>query len=133
MQEIEFPQSVTEKVKFILNAEVEEQGVQVLVKKQRKMEISAYNQFFNCTIEHDISFEDIGKSGVAFNKAEIFLLPEEYPAFFFTLSEHDIPFPPQYRQWCQSNPHIISVCLESVEPPEHFAERLADALQIFDI
>lgn len=124
--------SLKEKIELLLKAGAEEQSGKILVRKTRKMEISAYTKCFQCTIEHDISFQDTGKGELAFNIAEIYLLPEEYPSFFFALSEHEIPFPSQYRHWCLANPHIISVCLESVEAPELFAERLADALQIID-
>ena len=116
----------------LLAAEIEQQTEKVLLKKQRTLEIFAVNHRFTCTLDLDISFDHFQDNGSAFNQAEIFLLPEEFPAFTFSLSEHPIPFPTDYRQWTVSNPNIISVCLASTEPPEHFAERLAAALQVID-
>ena len=133
MEEVEATrEAAAKKAGQRLDAEIEQQGEKVLLKKQRTLEILAENNRFTCTLELDISFDQFQDNGSAFNKAEIFLLPEEFPAFTFALSEHPIPFPSDYRQWTISNPNIISVCLESKEPPEHFAERLAAALQVID-
>lgn len=126
------PVPVHEKVAHILEASIEENTGKFHVVKKRIIEISVEKHTFTCMLEHDISFEGVLKDGCALNKAEIFLLPEEYPTFFSALSRHTIPFPVQYRQWQRVNPHIISVCMESIEPPEDFAKRLATALQIIE-
>ena len=125
-------ESASEKAAQLLNAEIELQAEKVLIKKQRTLEIFANNNLFTCTLDLDISFDHFQDNGSAFNQAEIFLLPEEFPAFTFALREHPIPFPTDYRQWTVTNPSIISVCLESREPPEHFAERLAAALHVIE-
>lgn len=125
-------EAAKEKVAQLLDAEIEQEPGLVIVKKKRMLEIVADSQRFFCVLDHDISFEENFKDGAARNKAEVFLLPEEYPAFFLALSEYPIPIPPDFRQWQNVNPHIISVCLESVEPPEHFAERLAAALNVLE-
>ena len=125
-------ESAAKKAGQLLGAEIEQQAGKVLLKKQRTLDIFAENNRFTCTLELDISFNHFQDNGSAFNKAEIFLLPEEFPAFTFALSEHPIPFPTDYRQWTVTNPNIVSVCMESMEPPEHFAERLAAALQVID-
>lgn len=125
-------ESAAKKAGQLLGAEIEQQAGKVLLKKQRTLEIFAENNRFPCTLEHDISFDHFQDNGSAFNKAEIFLLPEEFPAFSFALNEHPIPFPTDYRQWTVTNPNIVSVCLESIEPPEYFAERLAAALEVID-
>ena len=129
---MELAESAAEKVGWLLEAEVEAAGEKYLVKKKRTMKIHSLEAFFTCTLDLDISFERLQDNGSAFNKAEIFLLPEEFPAFTFALSEHPIPFPTQYRQWTVANPNIVSVCMESTEPPEHFAERLSAALQVIE-
>ena len=123
---------VAEKVGRLLNAKVEQHAEKYSFKKTRTLEIFADNSRFTCTLDLDISFERFQEDGSAFNQAEIFLLPEEFPAFTFALREHQIPFPTAYRQWQEANPQIISVCMESIEPPEHFAERLSAALQVLD-
>lgn len=125
-------ETTAEKAGRLLKAEVEQQGEKILLKRQRTLEILAENNRFSCTLDLDISFEHLRKDGSACNKAEIFLLPEEFPAFTFALSEHRIPFPTAYRQWQEANPSIIRVCMESTEPPEEFAERLSTALNVLE-
>lgn len=123
-------ETIAEKVGWLLKAEVEQQGGKILLKRQRTLEILAENNRFSCTLDLDISFEHLREDGSAFNKAEIFLLPEEFSAFTLALNEHRIPFPTAYRQWQEPNPHLIRVCMESTEPPEAFAERLSTAMNI---
>ena len=119
--------SAVEKVKAYLDAEVETIAGQTFVKKSREMKIFREQQCFTCIIEHDISFGKVNADGTALNRAEIFLLPEEYPSFLFAWKSFRIPLPTDYRQWQQVNPHIVSMCVESVEAPEDFAARLSAA------
>lgn len=116
----------------LLKAEIEQHSEKTVLKRQRTFEILAEKKQFTCTLDLDISFKHLQKNGTAFNQAEIFLLPEEYPAFFLALSEYPIPLPSDYRQWHKVNPNIISFCMESTEPPEHFAERLSAALGVLE-
>lgn len=121
-----------EKVGMVMNAEIEWLGEECTVKKQRTLEIRASKSCFYCTLDLDISFRHLRDDGSAFNKAEIYLLPEEYPAFLNRLRKHHNPLPTNYRQRLVSNPNIVCVYMESKEPPEFFAERLAAALEIID-
>lgn len=124
--------NAAEKVKSYLDAEVEITAGQTVVKKSREMKIFREQQCFTCIIEHDISFEKVNADGTALNRAEIFLLPEEYPSFLFAWNDFHISLPTDYRQWQQVNPHIVSVCMESVEAPEDFAARLAAAFNALE-
>lgn len=132
MEKIENRETTSEKAARLLDAEIEQSGDKTILKRKRTLEILAENHPFTCTLELDISFEQVQEDGTAFNKAEIFLQPEEYPAFFLAMSEHRLPLPSDYRQWQDVNPNIISFCMESTEPPEHFAERLAAALALLE-
>lgn len=125
-------EAAAEKVGLLLNAEIEMDAEKCIIKRERLLEIQANNACFDCTLELDISFGHFKEDGSAINQAEILLLPEELPAFTFALSEHRIPFPTDYQQWQVTNPNIVSICIESTEPPEHFAERLSAALQVIE-
>ena len=95
MEEVEATrESAAKKAGQLLNAKIEQQAEKVLIKKQRTLEIFANNNLFTCTLDLDISFDHFQDNGSALNKAEIFLLPEEFPAFTFALSEYPIPFQP---------------------------------------
>lgn len=119
---------VAEKVGRLMNAEVERCEEKHLVKKKRTFTIFPGNKAIAFTLDLDISFIYYEESGVGFNKAEIFLLPEEVLVFTLTLSEYAIPFPTVYRQRQIINPDVIAIHMESLEPPDHFFQRLAAAI-----
>ena len=118
---------VTEKIGWLMNAEIEMHEEKCLVKKKRTFTVFLRSNAIAFTLDLDIWFTYYEESGLAFNKAEIFLLPEEVPVFTLTLREYAIPFPTVYRQRQIVNPHVIAVHMESLEPPDHFFQRLAAA------
>ena len=119
--------NVPDKVGWLMDAEVEAHEEKHLVKKKRTFTIFLGSKAITFTLDLDISFTYYEESGVAFNKAEIFLLPEEVPVFTSTLRKYTIPFPTVYRQRQVINPNVIAVYMESLEPPDHFFQRLAAA------
>lgn len=123
---------VGEKAGKMMDAEIEWIGEECLIKKQTTLKICVNQSCFSCTLDLDISFKQLKEDGSAYNKAEIYLLPEEYPAFLQKLRGCPIPLPTNYRQRLVANPNIVCVYMESKEPPEHFAERLAAALEIVE-
>lgn len=123
------PEKVAEKVGALLKAETKLENKTCQILKKRTLEIYTQNTNYICSLELDISFCRPQEDGTAINKAEIFLLPEELPAFSYTLKKHLIPFPTDFSQKIVSNPYMLSVSLNSKEPPACFAERLSIALE----
>lgn len=117
------------KVAKLLDAEPEVEVDSCLFRKKRTLEIQLSKSSFVCKLDMDISFEKVRESGIASNKAEVYLLPEEFADFLKILGNHPIPLPTDYSQWIDENPNLIGLHMKSVEPPEHFAERLATALK----
>lgn len=126
MQRIE---EIAEKVGHLLDAETEIELDCCLIRKERTLQIQSNQHCFTCKLDLDISFKHLKEDGIAVNKAEICLVPEEFTDFLKILRSHPIPLPTDYSQWLEENPNLICVHMESKEPPEHFAERLATALQ----
>lgn len=121
---------LAEQVGVLLNAEVEVQGGECLVKRTRTINISSQNKSFNCVLDHDISFKNLKEDGTALNQAEIFLLPEELELFINALHQHPLPLPTNYRKRVDTNPNIVCIYLSSEEAPENFAARLSTAFQM---
>lgn len=121
-------ETTSENVSLLLRAEVVSTAGKYIVKKDRTLYICDDKLCFACTLELDISFKEVKPDGKATNYAEILLLPEEVGPFTSALMDYEIPFPNKFRQWTVENPHIVAVNLETVEPPEHFAGRLAATL-----
>lgn len=120
------------RVAELMQATFNLQAHQCHIKKNRTFNILANHDRFTCTLELDISFDQLTDSGYACNKAEILLLPEELPAFSFTLKEHAIPLPADCNQKLSANPRLISYYIETMEPPEHFARRLSAAFKTIE-
>lgn len=118
------------KVGTLMEAETELQGGRCIIKKKRSLEIRASQSCFICTLDMDISFRHVKEDGTALNRAEIYLLPEEFPAFIEKLRNYPIPLPTNYSQRTASNPNLICIRMESKEPPEHFAKRLLATLEV---
>lgn len=125
-------EQIAEKVGMLMKAETDLQGGRCFIKKKRTLEIQANSSCFICTLDMDISFRHLKEDGVALNEAEIYLLPEEFPAFVENLRNYPIPLPTNYSQRLAANPNLVCIKMESKEPPEHFAERLSATLNVLE-
>lgn len=125
-------EQVAEKVGMLMKAEVELQGGRCVIKKNRTLQIQASTSCFICTLDMDISFRHLKEDGMALNEAEIYLLPEEFPAFIENLRNYPIPLPTNYSQRLASNPNLVCINMQSKEPPEHFVERLSAVLNMLE-
>lgn len=121
---------LAERVGALLGAETDTTDVECLIKKSRTVTIHLHTRSFDCTLEHDISFRNLKPDGTATNEADIFLLPEELDGFTDALQRYPIALPTEFEQRIDSNPNIICLRMAAMEPPEHFAERLAAALRM---
>ena len=125
-------EQLAEQVGMLMNAEVELQAGECLIKRKRIINISSHDKNFTCALDHDISFKNLKDNGKAFNQAEIFLLPGELTLFINALHQHPIPLPNTYQHRMDSNPDIICVTLSSEEAPEDFAARLSAAFDAIE-
>jgi len=125
-------EQLAEQVGMLMNAEVELQAGECLIKRKRIINISSHGKNFTCALDHDISFKNLKNNGKAFNQAEIFLLPGELTLFINALHQHPIPLPNTYQHRMDSNPDIICVYLSSEEAPEDFAARLSAAFDAIE-
>lgn len=123
-------EQIAELAGTLFNSEVEVSGGQCDIRKKRVLDIHADSTTkFSCTLDLDISFSSLKDNGIAFNKAEIFLLPDEFSAFTSSLIGYPVSLPTEYRQRLVANPHIICLYIEAVEAPEDFMSRLASAMK----
>lgn len=125
-------EEMANEVASLLDAEIELTGNGCLVKKKRRLDIHTEQKYFSCVLELDISFKNFKESGIATNKAEILLLPEELPAFTAAWSSFDIPLPVNFKQRCETNPNIVCLHLETTECPRDFAARLSASLHALE-
>lgn len=119
-------------VATLLDADIELLENGCLVKMKRRLDIHTDQNYFSCILELDISFKNLKKNGLALNKAEILLLPEELPPFTAAWSNFATPLPVNFRQHCEKNPNIVCLHLETTECPRDFAARLSASLHALE-
>ena len=119
-------------VASLMNADTEIIGETCFIKKKRHLNIHTDLKDFSCILDLDISFRKLKNNGEASNRAEILLLPEELPAFTEAWSSFAVPLPVNFKQFCETNPNIVSLHLETTECPKIFAARLASSLKALE-
>ncbi|MBB6671647.1 DUF1259 domain-containing protein [Cohnella nanjingensis] len=78
----------------------------------------------------EAQFESLGPDGRALNLSEIALLPEEVPAFTQSVSRQGLNVTALHNHWLYTEPELLYIHLQSVEPPLHFAQKLANAFTV---
>nr|WP_088328009.1 DUF1259 domain-containing protein [Bacillus cereus] len=74
-----------------------------------------------------VSFESLDQNGNALNLGEIAVLQEEIPSFMNSIGQQEIIVSALHNHWLYMNPLIMYVHIQSVEPPLHFAKKLANS------
>ncbi|MCA1041156.1 DUF1259 domain-containing protein [Bacillus infantis] len=77
-----------------------------------------------------LSFESLDYEGNALNLGEIVLLEEEIPAFIDSLTRNGLIISALHNHWLFTEPAIMYIHFQSVEPPLHFARKAAEALKL---
>lgn len=78
----------------------------------------------------EVSFYKVRKGESTVNTAEVFLLSEEVAIFTLALRQQLLLFPTNYLQQVTIDRGLCCLQLESLEPAEHFVERLYEAFQV---
>lgn len=77
-----------------------------------------------------LSFESLDYEGNALNLGEIVLLEEEITAFIASLTRNGLIISALHNHWLFTEPAIMYIHFQSVEPPLHFARKAAEALRL---
>ncbi|WP_313890824.1 DUF1259 domain-containing protein [Psychrobacillus sp.] len=77
-----------------------------------------------------ITFESLDQEGHALNLGEVVLLQEELPAFVHMLVKNNLIVSAIHNHWIFTNPTILYVHFQSVEPPLSFAQKVAEAFTV---
>ena len=77
----------------------------------------------------DVSFESLDQNGLALNLVEIAVLQEEIPAFMQSLTQQGLIISALHNHWLYTNPLIMFMHIQSVEPPLNFARKMAHSFR----
>ena len=81
-------------------------------------------------IPADVLFESVDQNGNALNLAEIALLEQEIPAFMQAVVQQGLIVSALHNHWLFTNPTIMYIHIQSVEPPVDFAQKMAYAFTL---
>lgn len=76
-----------------------------------------------------VLFEALDRNGNALNLAEIAILQEEVPAFASAVVRQGMTVSALHNHWLYTEPVIMYIHVQSVEPPLHFARKMAEAFR----
>lgn len=125
-------ETAAQQVRHLLEMDIELGGEKYVFRKSREIEIGTADLMHTCLFDLIVSFEHYQHSGLAENQAELYLRAEECEEFLTMLIRHEHALPTDYKQWQEEKAGVVCMILEAIEPPEIFAARLSDALQLLD-
>ncbi|WP_421384883.1 DUF1259 domain-containing protein [Bacillus salacetis] len=123
-------EAVADKLKELLGAEGKAEEGMISLEKSRDIDVQVQGRPFKSETDMEIHFEAFQEDGTALNHAEIVLLPEEIPDFTIALGKNDIPITALHNHWLFAEPAIKYLHVQTVEKPEAFAKRLAEAFKV---
>ncbi|MCP1123492.1 methyltransferase [Bacillus sp. AFS018417] len=77
-----------------------------------------------------VGFESLDQNGNALNLGEIAVLQEEIPAFMQSIVQQGIIVSALHNHWLYTNPLIMYIHVQSVEPPLNFAKKMANSFSV---
>ena len=98
----------------------------------------SFHRAFNATVQAkksttvtraDVFFESVDQNGIALNLVEIAVLQEEIPAFMQSLTQQGLIISALHNHWLYTNPLIMFMHIQSVEPPLNFARKMAHSFR----
>ncbi|MBS4172852.1 DUF1259 domain-containing protein [Bacillus sp. FJAT-49736] len=120
--------TVCEQFAHILNGKHKKGNGSCSVAFKRPFEITMQGKKSSSILGVDVNFESLDSNGNALNIAEVAILEEEIPAFTYTAIQQGIIISALHNHWLYTNPVIMYIHLQSVEPPLHFAQKMANCL-----
>ncbi len=106
-----------------------EQGV-CSVEIGRNLHLTIQNRVSKSALPSGITFESMDYDGNALNLGEVVVLQDELPLFISILVKNNLIVSAIHNHWIFTNPTILYVHFQSVEPPLSFAQKVAEALRV---
>ncbi|MDP4178346.1 MAG: DUF1259 domain-containing protein [Bacillota bacterium] len=94
-----------------------------------KINISGRPSTSGLTLAAMFSYESMDEQGRTLNLGETVILPKEIYQFSASLESQGITVTALHNHWLFDNPRIMYIHFESIEPPLHFAMKVANAFK----
>ena len=130
MPYIEYLQNLCHQYAQIVNGRPKiEKGV-CSVEIGRHLHVTIQDRVSKSAVPAGITFESLDTQGNALNLAEVAVLQEELPVFVHALVKNGLIVSAIHNHWIFTNPSILYVHVQSVEPPLTFARKFAEAFSV---
>ncbi|MFC5591686.1 DUF1259 domain-containing protein [Sporosarcina soli] len=106
-----------------------EQGI-CTVEIGRNLHVTIQGRESKSALPAGMTFESLDSQGNALNLAEVVVLQEELPNFVYALAINGLIVSAIHNHWIFTNPTILYVHIQSVEPPLSFARKFAEAFSV---
>ncbi|WP_216831494.1 DUF1259 domain-containing protein [Alkalihalobacterium elongatum] len=100
------------------------------VEIERNLNVTIQGRPSRSELHAEISFESLDYEGNALNLGETVILEEEIPAFTNILVRNGITISALHNHWLFTEPNILYIHFQSVEPPLNFARKVAEAIKV---
>lgn len=100
------------------------------VEINRNLHVSIQGRPSRSELHAGISFESMDYQGNALNLGEVVLLEEEIPPFVNILVRNNLIVSAIHNHWIFTNPNILYIHFQSVEPPLTFAQKVEEAFSV---
>ncbi|WP_173916780.1 DUF1259 domain-containing protein [Halobacillus sp. Marseille-Q1614] len=99
------------------------------VELDRELDVTIQGRPSKGELHAELMFESLDQKGYALNLGETVLLEEEVPYFANILIKNGIIISALHNHWLYTNPTILYIHFQSVEPPLSFAHKVAEAFK----
>ncbi|MBS4207490.1 DUF1259 domain-containing protein [Bacillus sp. FJAT-50079] len=96
----------------------------------RNLHLTIQGRVSRSALPAGITFESLDYAGNALNLGEVAVLQDELPLFITILVKNHLIVSAVHNHWIFTNPTILYVHFQSVEPPLSFAQKVAEALKV---
>jgi hypothetical protein len=100
------------------------------VEIRRNLQVTIQGRPSHGELHAELMFESLDHLGNALNMGETVLLEEEVPLFTKALLNNGIIVSAVHNHWLYTNPTILYVHFQSIEPPLAFASKVAKAFRL---
>jgi len=95
------------------------------VSLHRNFQVNVQGRMSQSVVPADVLFESLDQSGNALCLAEIAILEEEIPRFMYSVIQQGLIVSALHNHWIYIKPSVMYIHIQSVEPPLHFAKKMA--------
>lgn len=100
------------------------------VELERNFPLLIQNRPSHSALPAGITFESLDYEGIALNLGEVVVLQEELPLFLRVLVKNNLIVSAIHNHWIFTNPTVLYVHFQSVESPQSFARKFAEAFKV---